>query len=308
MVTTATTNAWHRAWVKEGKKGLLAKGRSGAPPKLDRNDLHRIEALLVKGPQAQGYASELWTLERIATLIRKTTQVSYHPGHVWKILRNLGWSVQKPETRARERDERRIGQWMREVFPRIQKKGLRIGADIGFLDETGFSDRPTVRRTWSKRGETPIIATAGGWKNRTVIGTVVTNPRGTRSPALYAMIRQSSVHAEDCIAYLTYLKRHLHGKKLILLWDGLSAHTARVTQAFIATQRSWLTVERMPTYAPELNPPEYLWSSMKTKDCSNTTSSTLLDLDGHIKRSIARVRRSASLLRGCLRASGLFRY
>lgn len=123
LVTTATTNAWHQAWMKEGKRGLLAKGRSGAPPKLNGNDLKRIEDLLVKGPQFQGYASELWTLERIAKLIRQTTRVSYHPGHVWKILGNLGWSVQKPETRARERNKRKIRQWMRKEFPRIQKRG-----------------------------------------------------------------------------------------------------------------------------------------------------------------------------------------
>lgn len=191
-------------------------------------------------------------------------------------------------------------------LPPDPKKGLRTGACLGFLDETGFSDRPTVRRTWAQIGHTPIIATAGGWKNRTVIGTVVTDPRGKRLPKLYAMICEHAVRAPDCVQYLTDVKRHLHGEKLILLWDGLSAHTARLTQAFLKTQRSWLSVERLPTYAPELNPAEYLWSSIKSKDASNICATSLADLDGHIRRGLQRVKRSPSLLRGCLNASGLF--
>lgn len=122
-VSTATTNAWHQAWDQDGDAGLLAKGRPGAPPKLGLKQLKKVEQALLKGPQAVGYTTELWTLERIAKLIKKTTTVTYHPGHVWKILGDLGWSVQKPETRARERNEKTIQQWIRQDFPRIQKRG-----------------------------------------------------------------------------------------------------------------------------------------------------------------------------------------
>ena len=191
-------------------------------------------------------------------------------------------------------------------IPTHPKKGLQIGALLGFLDETGFSDRPTVRRTWSPKGKTPVIPTAGGWKNRTLIGTIVTDPRAKQQPKFYGMIPPRSVHAQDCIAYLKQLKRHIKGKKLILLWDGLSAHTAKRTKEYIVSQKDWLTVMRTPTYAPEVNPPEYLWSAMKTKDLSNTQSGTIQDVDAHIRRSLRRVRRSKTLLRGCLKASGLF--
>lgn len=115
--------AWYWAWEKNGEEGLKARGRSGAPPRLKKEELKRVEAALLKGPKAEGYATDIWTLERIAKLIKKITSVSYHPGHVWKILRDIGWTVQKPETRARERNEKEIKRWMREEFPRIQKKG-----------------------------------------------------------------------------------------------------------------------------------------------------------------------------------------
>lgn len=192
-------------------------------------------------------------------------------------------------------------------IPPHPKKGLQIDALLGFLDETGFSDRPTVRKTWAPRGKTPVITTAGGWKNRTLIGTIVTDPLGKKDPGFYGMIPPSSVHADDCIVYLKRLKRHLKSKKLILFWDGLSAHTAKKTRTYIASQKDWLMVHRTPTYAPEVNPPEYLWASMKTKDCSNTESASARDVDAHIWRSVKRVRRNKPLLRGCLKASGLFK-
>lgn len=124
-VSTATTNAWHKAWKQDKKGGLLSKGRSGRPPKLTKKQLERVEAALLKGPKAHGYATDLWTLERIAKLTKKLTKVSYHKGHVWKILGDLGWTSQKPETRARERNEKKITRWVRREFPRIQKKGSK---------------------------------------------------------------------------------------------------------------------------------------------------------------------------------------
>ena len=192
-------------------------------------------------------------------------------------------------------------------IPSHQKKGIETGALLGFLDEVGFSDRPNVRRTWSKKGKTPIVQTAGGWTNRSVIGTVVTDPERTKRPRLLMKIQKNGVRSPDIIAFVKHLKRHLHGQKLILLWDGLTAHTAKATQDFIKTQSSWLTVERMPTYAPELNAPEHVWSSMKAKDMGNIHVSKGEDLDRHIGRSLRRIRKSPTILGGCLKSCGLFK-
>lgn len=186
------------------------------------------------------------------------------------------------------------------------KKGLRTGALLGFLDETGFSDRPTVRRTWSKKGKTPIILTAGGWKNRTVIGTIIASPRGNR-PRLFCSILSSTVRSPDIITYLKSLKRYMKGRRLILFWDGLCAHRSKATSAYVKSQKNWLTTERTPAYAPELNPAEYGWANMKTKDTANSCSKTLHALDSRISRSIRRLKRSTPLLKAFLRASGLFR-
>jgi transposase len=81
-----------------------------------------IKAALVQGPQACGYATSLWTIGRVAALIKEQTGCDYHPGHVWRILRGLGWSSQRPVGRALERDEAAIAHWKKKQWPAVKKK------------------------------------------------------------------------------------------------------------------------------------------------------------------------------------------
>ena len=75
----------------------------------------------MRGPGAYGYGTDLWTLPRIAQVIEQKTGVHYHPGHVWKLLRQMGWSIQKPATQAKERDETAIKRWKRATWSRLKK-------------------------------------------------------------------------------------------------------------------------------------------------------------------------------------------
>lgn len=114
---------WHKEWKKDKKKGLKSKGRCGATKKLTKEKLQKIDKLLLKGAEHNGFSSPLWTLDRVAEVIRKEAKVTYHPGHVWKILRAAGWTNQRPVRRARERNEAGIERWYKEVWPTLQKKG-----------------------------------------------------------------------------------------------------------------------------------------------------------------------------------------
>jgi len=82
----------------------------------------QLVRLLVKGPLRAGYTTDLWTLARVAKLIQQEFGIRYHPGHVWKLLTGLGWSCQKPERRALERDEAAIARWTYTEWPRIKKR------------------------------------------------------------------------------------------------------------------------------------------------------------------------------------------
>jgi transposase len=122
-VTPAAVNKWHKTWKRKGVAGLKSRGKPGPKPRLTEAKRTRVRNALLKGPTAFGYATEIWTLERIARVIKKVAGVPHHPGHVWYILQEMGWSCQKPETKAKERDEAAIKYWKEVTWPAIQKRG-----------------------------------------------------------------------------------------------------------------------------------------------------------------------------------------
>jgi transposase len=112
---------WRAAWRAGGEGALAPKPVPGAPCKLTAAQREQLVQLLLQGARANGFPNELWTLKRIAAVIQVHFGVRYHPTHVWKILRGLGWSCQVPERRAIQRDEQAIAHWTRDKWPAIKK-------------------------------------------------------------------------------------------------------------------------------------------------------------------------------------------
>jgi len=123
-VTPAAVCQWVKAFQRDGPDALKAKSHPGAPSRLADRQLKRLEQLLLRGPRRQGYPTELWTLPRIVEIIRKHFAVTYDPSGVWHVLRRMGWSCQKPERRARERDEQAIGVWRKQRWSNIKRMFL----------------------------------------------------------------------------------------------------------------------------------------------------------------------------------------
>jgi len=135
---------WWRAYRKRGLKELRSKPTPGRPPRLSPRQKQKLVQLLLQGPLAAGYRTDLWTLQRVAALIEREFAVAYHPSHVWKLLTGLGWSCQKPERRARERDEAAIARWQRAEWPAIKKTGRTWGPSPlrGRKRLPAYPDRP----------------------------------------------------------------------------------------------------------------------------------------------------------------------
>ena len=120
-VSRQTASRWYAAWRSGGLRALRAPARQGHPARLTPAQLRRVERALVRGAEAHGFDNDLWTLARIALVIERLTGQRYHPGHVWRILRAMGWTPQRPTRRALERDEDRIAQWVARDWPRIKQ-------------------------------------------------------------------------------------------------------------------------------------------------------------------------------------------
>ena len=175
-----------------------------------------------------------------------------------------------------------------------------------FLDESGFSECPAVRRTWAPRGQTPILVAPFNWKRLSAITSLITTP-AARRVGLCLRLHPGSIQQPQILDYLRALKRHLRGRKAILVWDRLPAHRGARVQAYLRQQVSWLTTEYLPPYAPELNPVEYFWSHLSGTDLANFVGEDLGEVRRQARRGACRVRHHPTLGQAFLKHSGLFR-
>lgn len=121
-VAQQTVSRWARQVREQGRESLQQAGRAGRKPQLAPDQRQALEAGLAAGPEALGYETPLWTCARVAHLIEEQFGISYHPAHVWKLLRQLGWSCQRPVGRALERNEAAIAEWKKVTWPALKKK------------------------------------------------------------------------------------------------------------------------------------------------------------------------------------------
>ena len=154
-VSRQSVSRWHADWVAGGPAALRAAGRAGRLPQLDQADLKRVERRLQKGPLENGYPADMWTIQRVAEVIESETGVAYHPGHVWRILGQMGWSRQRPARRAVERDDEAIANWVKQDWPRVKKTPDAARPGSASKTRAGFSLLPSVRATWAPERPDP---------------------------------------------------------------------------------------------------------------------------------------------------------
>ena len=117
-----SVSRWYEAWKRGGAAELRGAGRAGRKPKLAVKQLRVVEKALRQGARAHGFGTNLWTLPRVAAVIERLTAVRYHPGHVWKILGAMEWTLQRPTTQAQERNEQARRQWLTERWPAVKSR------------------------------------------------------------------------------------------------------------------------------------------------------------------------------------------
>src|SRR6266542_5261683 len=184
-----------------------------------------------------------------------------------------------------------------------KERARRQAALIVFQDESGVSLLPAVRATWAPRGQTPVLRHRFGWKRMSVAGALAYEPDGSDAQLIFAM-RPGAYNGETLIEFLIELDEIVQ-RRVILLWDGLPAHRSRRMTEWIARQRTGLQVERLPGYAPELNPTEQVWGSIKSTELANVCANTIDEVADHAEDGLDRVTNDAPLCLAFLRHCGL---
>ena len=185
-----------------------------------------------------------------------------------------------------------------------QKGARRSGAWICFQDESGFSLLPVVRGTWAPRGQTPVLRHRYSWTRMSMAGVLAYRPDHSRAKLIF-QTKPGSYNTESLIAFLKQLRRHLRGKPVVLIWDGLSAHRSKDMKAWLTTQQHWLTVEQLPGYAHELNPMELVWGNLKNTELANLCPDILDDADTAAHTGLHRIGSSYQLCFNFLDHTGL---
>jgi transposase len=292
-------------WVRQARQpgGVDARPLTRPAPGLSDADLRKLERLLAKGAKAHGWHNELWTAARVARLIERHFDVSYHPEHVRKILkRRLGWTSQKPRRKARERDDKEVARWAGDEFPRIVREAWERSAYLAFLDESGFFLTPTVRRTLAPRGKTPVLE---AWDRRdrwSAISCVTVSPAAGR-PGLYFDLLDHNVRGEDVVKFLAELRRRLG--RVTVVWDRNQIHSkSKVVKAWLAEHPD-VVAEDFPGYVPDLNPDEGVWGWAKYGRLANLAAADKDELWDRVVDELVEVKFRPDLLRGFIQQTGL---
>jgi transposase len=127
-VVPQTVSRWRKEYQLGGVAAMKKAGRAGRKPQLTRAQLEQLVQVLLQGPEKFGYESPLWTSVRVGHVIEELFGIEFHKGHVWRILRQLGWSPQRPVGRALERNEQAIEEWKWKQWPAIKKKPKKNAA------------------------------------------------------------------------------------------------------------------------------------------------------------------------------------
>jgi transposase len=185
-----------------------------------------------------------------------------------------------------------------------KKSAARRRAHLVLIDESGFLMSPLVRRTLAPRGHTPILKTPGGHHEKvSVVAALTISPRRHRLGLYWRTFPLDFVNAERSAEFLHGLLRHLQGA-LIVVWDGGPMHKgAPIVQLLADFPR--LSLERLPPYAPDLNPVEYLWGHLKYGKLANFSPDDVFQLNEVLRDHLGQTCRNRVRLDGFLRASGL---
>ena len=121
-VSRESVRRWQTRLAEGGVAALRRRRAGGRPPKLSEEQAAQVEQALGDGAKAAGFATDLWTLDRVVQVVERVTGVRLARASVWRLLhQRLGWSVQRPERKARERDEEAIARWVAYEWPRIKR-------------------------------------------------------------------------------------------------------------------------------------------------------------------------------------------
>ncbi len=262
---------WLRKFEQEGWDALVERIAAGPEPKLTEKQRQQVKRwILGKDPRQYGFDFGLWSRRIVQALIKERMRVELGLTAVGRLLASLEITPQKPLRRAYERDPQAVEFWLQKTYPALKRRAKRLGAKIFFLDEAGFQSDPPLGRTYGLKGKTPEVFWA----------------------ATYA----GKLNAEAFVAFLQNFMKGRSGKTFLVI-DGHPAHTAKLVDCYLETMEGRLELHRLPSYAPDLNPDEFVWAHMKKNGVSKKPLKQNESLLKRVQKDLVSIRDNRALVR-----------
>src|SRR5579859_885821 len=204
-----------------------------------------------------------------------------HPARVG-VLQPTSGGARHP---ARRSGDQAVAQ---QALAGAKKKSRREGRTIVFIDESGLSERPTRVKTWAPKGQTPVLQYSFNWKQLSVIA-------GISFWNFYFRLHAGAIRGPQFVEFLQALTKQIRGK-LLIIWDGLPAHRSRLVKDYVESLDGHLVLERLPAYAPELNPAEYIWGYMKQRELANLCLHTIGEVSTFARNRLKSMQRRPQLI------------
>ncbi len=290
---------WLTAAQTGGPEVLCRRLHPGPTAKLLPGQRELIADCLWHGAEAYGFRGDVWTCARVAQVIQEEFGVRYHPGHVSRILKEIGWTPQVPITHAIQRDEKAIARWREHDWPQLKRIATRQKRTLVFVDESGFYLLPGVIKTYGPKARTPVVDEVEAHDHLSIMGGVTTDGR------VLTLVRQKSLTGVETVGFLEHLGRQIRGP-VLLIWDRSPIHRrANVAEFVEAVGRDSLRVGPLPAYAPDLNPVEWLWRHLKEVEMANLTCLDLEELHQEFNLALGRIRGKPRLFPSFFEGAGL---
>lgn len=282
-VTPDAVYKWKRKYKQKGVEGLRRKKAKGKEPILTEGDKLQILSFLKQSATEFGFETRLWTCKRVQHIIKEKLGKKISISNLWNTLRKWNLSPQMPEKEYAEKDKKKVNQWLREEWPKIQELRRRQQAMLYFLDESGVSLVPVVGKTWAPVGETPKIKVTGKRGGLCISSAI--SPAGK----MLFRIEKKKINAQAHIDFLSKIILQHPNRKIIVIEDNARPHIAKLVKEFVMSNKKRIAIFNLPPYSPELNPDEEVWNylkNVKLKDHQARNKDELKSLSASKMRSI----------------------
>lgn len=267
-------------YKQQGTKGLRLKARGlnkATAGGLLSTESTKIKRLVVKAtPDVYQLPYFLWTSGAVKMLIEKETGRSYGTRHVRRLLKQWGFTAQKPVYKAYEQDPKAVKQWLESGYRIIKKKAKRQKGIILWADETGMRSDHQAGRSYAPKGKTPVIKRTGQRFGVNMISAL------SNKGELSFKLREGSVNSEVFIRFMKQLIK-AYTQKVFLIVDGHPVHKTKKVKEWLQQNSEWIEVHLLPAYSPELNPDEYLNQDIKTNVIGKSRPKNKKDLKAMVQ-------------------------